>query len=150
MSLRLAAFALALAAACAAGWAANGWRLNAKHTEQDLARTKEALRLIEQRDALGERLAAQNDKHLEELGKAQYETNRLRTCLADGTCGLRIVEGACPAMPGPSASSGVDSGTGAGPSTVAGQAYIALREGIDLTEAKLNACQVELRARSVR
>lgn len=148
MNWKAAAGILALAAACAAGWAANGWRLGAQRSEEELARAQEALRLIEQRDALGAELAAQNDKNLKELGKAKNETNRLRTCIADGSCGLRIVEGACPAMPGPAASPGLDSGAGAGPSATVGQAYIALREGIDLAAAQLNACQVELKARS--
>jgi hypothetical protein len=136
--------------AFAAGWFANGWRLDARHSAEALEQSRAALGLIEQRDALGARLAALNDKHLADLRKAQNETNRLRTCLADGTCGLRAVEGLCPRAdrPKPPASPGVDPGAGPEPAAAAGRAYLALRDGIDRASAQLTACQAELRSRA--
>lgn len=133
-----------------AGWFANGWRLDARHAAEALERSRAALELIEQRDALGARLAALNDKHLADLRKAQHETNRLRTCLADGTCGLRVVEGLCPrvGLPQAPASPGVDSGAGPEPAAAVGRAYLALRDGIDRASAQLTACQAELRGRA--
>ncbi len=95
-------------------------------------------------------LQAAADQHLKELQHAQRETNQLRDCVRDGTCGLRI-NAVCPAATGrleePSAA-GLDPGTGARLAPSAERAYFALRDGIDSAQSKLSACQDELKIRT--
>lgn len=152
--LRLGGLILALAGAFWAGWAGNGWRLNAENDRERLELAKQAARQLDamtaDRDAKAAELATSNDKHLAELQGAQNETNRLRDCLRTGSCGLRVAA-TCPdypSVPQATAAPGVDSGTRAELTPDAESAYFALRDGIDRTEAKLAACQDELRVRA--
>jgi len=151
--LRLGGLILALAGAFAAGWAGNGWRLNAEHDRERLELAKQAARQLDamtaDRDAKAAALVTANDKHLAKLQGAQNETNRLRDCLRTGSCGLRIAA-TCPPAQGPdiTAAPSVDSGTRAELTPDAESAYFTLRDGIGRTESKLAACQDELRIRA--
>lgn len=94
-------------------------------------------------------LAKVDQEELNRLKGAEDETNRLRRCLRDGTCGLRIAAH-CPAAPtghvlsaAPSAS--VDPGATAELDESARQSYLALRKGIDKVASQLRACQTAIR-----
>lgn len=150
---RLALAAAALVGAFLAGWTVNGWRGKAaadKKALQSLKEATDARTLAEgQRDALAARLRASDDLHAAQLRKAQNETNSLRDRVSAGPVRL-LVAAKCPAAPNlPQAASapGVDSGAGAELDPFARSAYFALRDGINRAEAKLAACQEQLKAR---
>ncbi len=156
-AIRLAVAAGCLVAAFGAGWSGgwgvNGWRLSSAYnaervTQRDAA--AEVLRLaLADRDRKADTLRAANDTNLAKLQGAQDETNLLRTRLASGTGGLRV-RAICPTAPVPQAApaSGVGDGAGAELDPAARRDYFALRDGINRVEAKLAACQDELRVRS--
>lgn len=139
----------------AAGWTTNGWRLGAEieaiqsvHIQDKAAQLEASMErrkaLAAERDALADRMAAIDKSATEKLRKDRNETNRYRDCLSDGTCGLRIQATCAPAAGGaPEASNGtgLDPGEGATLDPIARSAYSALRDAIDSTENKLNACQ---------
>jgi prophage endopeptidase len=153
--IRLLIVAAIAASAFTAGWTANGWRLGSEIEAiqsvhiQDKADQLEAFMqrravLAAERDALADRMAAIDKSATEKLRKDRNETNRYRDCLSDGTCGLRIQATCAPAAGGASEASngtGVDPGEGATLDSIARSAYSALRDAIDSTENKLNACQ---------
>ena len=100
-SLRLIAAALALLAAFAAGWVAQGWRADAAlqtlrgqhaRTLQAIAdkttAAQEAVRRYEQTTAKA--LAELDQQKTQEIENARLETDRLRRCIAAGTCGVRF------------------------------------------------------------
>ena len=152
--IRLALAAAGLVGAFLAGWTVNGWRGAAAADEKALQALKEATdarTLAEsERDALAARLRASDDLHAAQLRKAQDETNSLRDRVSAGPVRL-LVAAKCPAAPNlPEAASapGVDSGTRAELDPEARSAYFALRDGINRAEAKLAACQHQLRERS--
>lgn len=151
IQVRLAIAAAAASVAFGSGWAVNGWRLNAKHDREarevaEVTRVTLAQRTAE-RDALQARLTASDDAERKKLQEAQDETNRLRDCLRNGTCGLRIAA-KCPArLPQADPVPSVDTGTGAELDRPAEQAYFALRDGINRASAQLAACQKELTLR---
>lgn len=89
-------------------------------------------------------VAAADKKHTGELTDAKAETARLRACIADGSCGLRI-RATCPTtpadVPGTPSASSVDDAGGARLTGDAGFAYYALRDTLNATQAKLKMCQ---------
>lgn len=135
------------------GYKVADWRLTAKANGEALQREKKALddlaTMTADRDRLAGLLATANDAHIDELRKAQDETNRLRDGLRNGSIGLRIA-GKCPAAPATESPAGsrVDTGTGTELAEPARRAYFALRDGIDRASAQLAACQDELRLRT--
>lgn len=141
--LLVAAFLLGLVA----GWRVENWHLTSAHEKEKLAQievNQQAFaKLLADRDELASKLTASNDKYFKQWRAAQNETNRLRNA---GSYGLRV-RALCPDS-GQSAqgatNASLDTGTGAELAPVARQAYFALRDGIDRTEAKLAACQAEL------
>jgi prophage endopeptidase len=158
--VKLAIAAGALAVAFGAGWAVNGWRvgtkvadLKASHAQAvETAATAAAAQLAAayaDRDAKQDELNRIAADGLANLKKANDETERLRRCVADGSCGLRI-RATCPANPPgvPTAADGasVGAGTGAVLDTAAGQDYFALRANIARTEETLTTCQKALQA----
>lgn len=157
---RLYLVAGALAVAFGAGWAGNGWRLGgrlenlkAEHSEAVATAARTALNaqraLDDKRDALAATLAGIDSAESLRLKAANDETNRLRACIADGTCGLRLAA-TCPAasavVPGAAPGGRVDTGAGAQLTPAAQRDYFALRDGIARAQAKLTACQAALRA----
>ena len=130
-----------LLAAFGAGWAGNGWRLDAKYqaeqTAQLRANAKALAALTTERDALSAKLR-----------EAQNETTRLRNA-TPGTVVLRVAA-KCPAAGSTAQTAsnpGVDTGTGAELAGTSRQAYFNLRDGIDYATGQLTACQGQLRLR---
>lgn len=158
--MNLTAIKVAILAVCfGAGWAANGWRLDAriKSINADHANAvtdaNERVRVAQadlqtERDRKTDQVAVIDVEQTVQLRKAQNETDRLRTCVANGTCGLRVnVVGPanCPAnVPITDATSSVDHGAGARLAPDAEQAYWGLRVGMMRAQAKLTACQQTL------
>lgn len=164
IDVRAVVAAGALAMAFGAGWAANGWRVGAKvdavRAEHSMA-VAEAARLAlnaqraldDRRDALAQRLSEIEGAAAQRVKESNDETLRLRACIADGTCGLRIAA-TCPApvrvVPGAPASGIMGSGAGARLTPAAERDYFALREGLARVQGKLAACQETLRAERVK
>lgn len=135
------------------GYKVEDWRATSKANAEALAVAHSA---IEARDKavaaythLAGELSAKNDQHAAELRTAQNETNFLRSRVNAGSLGLRVAAN-CPDLSqvAPAPGSRVDSGTGAELAGPARRAYFALRDGIDAVDAKLAACQDELRLRA--
>lgn len=100
-NLRMIACALGLLGAFAAGWGAQGWRKDAQLQEQrtqhaqklqDVAeKTAAALTAVRKYEHLTATHLAETDRQkTEEINAAKSETNRLRRCIAAGTCGVRL------------------------------------------------------------
>lgn len=153
--LKLAAALIALCVAFAGGWTVEHWRggvalaaLQSKHSKalaDESAKTLDAQKKLDVlADAQRARVAGIDDKQTQALKVAQDETQRLRSCIADGTCGLRI-RAQCPKpaaiVPGATAGTSVDTATSAELDPTARQDYFALRSAIDLTQRQLSACQ---------
>ncbi len=146
-------FAL-LTTAFVTGWGVNGWRLNAKHDAETVAREQAATTVLAsmtaQRDATSRLLALSNDDYQLRLRKVQHETTALRDCLRAGTCGLRIAANCTTTANTTTITADPSMGVGAGVELAepARRAYFALRDGIDRTGAQLAACQNELKLRN--
>lgn len=154
--IKTAAIAALIAGALAfvGGYKVADWRLTGQYTAEKLEASQAAAKALaamtDERDILAGKLSAANDRHTDELRKAQNETNSLRDRLRTGSIGLRIAATCPESRLGPQASSGarVDTGTGAELGETARRAYFALRDGIDRASAQLAACQDELRLRT--
>jgi hypothetical protein len=123
---------LLLVLAFAAGWVVKGWQVGAADTKQLEAQNRAMVRAVER--------GIESDAEAQtQLEKANAETNRLRACIRNGTCGLRVnvLPSACPGA-------AVDSGTGARLTPDAEQAYYSLRDGLAKLQGKLQACQQRL------
>lgn len=136
-----------------AGWAANGWRLNAAHEREIAAirdKARDDLHAAEgERDALADRLRVQDEAAAVKLGKAKDENASLLDRVNAGAVRLRVAA-RCPNVlhvPEAAASAGVDSGAGVELDPAARSTYRALRNGIRTVEVKLEACQSQLRER---
>ena len=102
LKLKLVAIGVALALAFAAGWGAQGWRKDVQlqeqrtqhaRTLQDIAeKTTDALTAIREHERLTTIHLTETDRQkTEEINAAKSETNRLRRCIAAGTCGVRLI-----------------------------------------------------------
>lgn len=157
--LKLTAYAAAAVLVFGAGWKVEEWRasdqvaqvkLDALKHERDAVDRE--VRLQKERDdkqhADELAVAAIDKAELERLKGAEHETEHLRTCIANGTCGLRIAA-KCSPRPGnvPASSAGprVGSAGSAELDPAAGRAYLALRKGIDTVTGQLKACQAIVR-----
>ena len=98
---RLIAAGVALALAFGAGWAAQGWRMGAQLQEQRTQHAKKLQDVAEKTAAaltavrkyerqMAAQLAELDKQKMEEINAAKSETNRLRRCIAAGTCGVRL------------------------------------------------------------
>lgn len=152
---RIVAAAVALALAFAAGWISQGWRgdaaLSALQSDHALelaqaeSNTRVAQQLLdEERDNWNDERSRIDYEQTAKLEAERNETNRLRDCIANGTCGLRV-NATCPApaanVPQAGTPGSVDHGTGAQLTADARQNYFALRDGIAKVVAQLAACQ---------
>lgn len=150
--LRALAALLIVGGAFGAGWAVNGWRLGEQAAKTDRQRAEATAatwrQVVREVERLQSNLSAATNAGREQLERAQDETNRLRACIDRGDCGLRVrVER--PVCPGtvPAADGGpVDTAAGAPLAAAARPDYFALRSAIEVTEAKLTACQKALGA----
>ena len=102
LKLKLVAIGVALVLAFGAGWGAQGWRKDAQLQEQRTqhARTLQdiAEKIAAARDAVRKQerqmaahLAELDKQKMEGINAAKSETNRLRRCIAAGTCGVRLI-----------------------------------------------------------
>ena len=102
LKLAAAGAALGLLGAFAAGWGAQGWRKDAQlqeqrtqhaRTLQDIAEKTAAARdAVRKQERLTTIHLAETDRQKTEgINAAKSETNRLRRCIAAGTCGVRLI-----------------------------------------------------------
>ena len=100
-SPRLIVVGAVLVLAFAAGWVAQGWRKDVQLQSQRVQYAKTMQTIAEKtaaaRDAVQEQerqmaaqLAELDKQKMEEISAAKSETNRLRRCIAAGTCGVRL------------------------------------------------------------
>ena len=78
----------------------------------------------------------------------EIELNKLRDCVAAGTCGIRVRYQTCPALPDTAASGSDAAGAVAQSQRQFEQWYFSHRELIDKYEARVKALQYEVRARA--
>lgn len=147
LRVTLAAVLLVSAMAFGAGWTVRGWKASSEALEA-AQNAREALTLAEaEKNALAADLRAADDRFAQKLEESQHETNVLRDRVSAGPVRL-LVAAKCPvAVPEAPAASGVDPEPRAELDPAARSAYFALRDGINVTEGKLQACQAELRLR---
>ena len=99
---RLIAAGVALVLAFGTGWAAQGWRMGAQLQEQRTQHAKKLQDVAEKTAAaltavrkyerqMAAQLAELDKQKMEEINAAKSETNRLRRCIAAGTCGVRLI-----------------------------------------------------------
>lgn len=118
--------------------------LTVKRQAADLKRADEILN--EERAAV---LKAQQDRteYLAQIKEAEDETQKLRSCLADGTCGLRI-RATCPTVPKtPGDTTGAEAVT-ARLDPAAERSYTALLSGIKKFQAMYALCIKDLESKS--
>ncbi len=145
-----ALLAAAIAGACS--WYAQGWRMGeqlagvkATHAEtlqaiaDKTAKASEAVRKYEA--GVADQLADKDATHYKELTNAQSETSRLRSCIAAGTCGVRIItrSASCAAggaVPQDAGAGGLGDGAVALDADTAGR-VLDLRESVQSDAAKL-------------
>lgn len=103
---KLLGIALATALAFGAGWQVNGWRLDGQHAAELAQRDRQALEVAEAIKQAGieanNAISAADVRAWKGLEDDKKELGRLRGCVADGTCGVRLVTKFVP----------TDSGTG--------------------------------------
>lgn len=145
-----ALLAAAIAGACA--WHAQGWRMgeqlaglkasNAQTMQAIADKTAKASEAVRKYEAgVADQLADKDVQHYKELTHAQSETARMRSCVAAGTCGVRIITrstacaagGAVPQDAGPG---GLGDGAVALDADTAGR-VLDLRESVQSDAAKL-------------
>lgn len=88
------------------------------------------------------------EKAYEEKQHDKTELESLRACVADKSCGVRVVRGACPQVPGSSPNAGGAEAAHAADRAQFEQDYFALLESIKETRRLYNWMQQELIARS--
>ena len=78
-----------------AGWATNGWRLSAQHSDDLAERDRADLTMAQQVMAIGQAannaISVADAKAWKGLEDDKKELRRLRGCVADGTCGVRLI-----------------------------------------------------------
>ena len=94
---KLLGAALGAALAFGAGWLVNGWRLDGQHAAELAQRDRQALAVAEQVMAIGRAanaaISTADAKAWKGLEDDKKELRRLRGCVADGTCGVRLIAG---------------------------------------------------------
>ena len=78
-----------------AGWWANGWRLSAQHSQELAQRDQDALVVAEAVKQAGieanNAISAADARAWKGLKDDKKELRRLRGCVADRTCGVRLI-----------------------------------------------------------
>ena len=94
-SMKLLAVAAGATLAFSAGWQVNGWRLGGQHAAELAERDQQALAVAEQVMAIGRAanaaISTADAKAWKGLEDDKKELRRLRGCVADGTCGVRLI-----------------------------------------------------------
>lgn len=128
-----------------AGWVAQGWRLSDQHAQELAKRDREALAMAEAVKQIGieagKVIAAADAKGVKEIADAKAETERVRRCIAAGTCGVWIKSSAAGGgVPGDSGSGSL----GNAASGITGEAasrVLDLWDAVDTDAAKLGYLQ---------
>ncbi len=92
---KLLALATGSALAFGGGWLVNGWRLTGQHAQELAQRDQQDLVMAEQVMAIGREanaaISTADAKAWKGLEDDKKELRRLRGCVADGTCGVRLI-----------------------------------------------------------
>lgn len=97
MSIRVQTLIAALVAAFlfGAGWVSNGWRLSGQHAQELAKRDGNALAMAEAAKQIGIEannvISAADARAWKGLEGDKKELDRLRGCVAAGTCGVRLI-----------------------------------------------------------
>jgi len=150
--------AVLFALAFAAGWTANGWRLDATISQLGLDHTNEIKRMSEgarnrekelqrEMDAREAAWALAGSEIYRRLQDATDDNSRLRADVDAGRRRLRVAA-TCPdsnRVPDTGTAAGLDHGAGAELTPDARSDYFALIDGIELITRQLEACQARLK-----
>lgn len=112
---------------------------------EQMVKAKDALIAKERQSAAEVALRAQ--KFYEDKQNDQKELDDLRNCVANKSCGVRVVRGACPTMPSSNASTGGAETTDAADRRQFEQDYISLVASIKETRRLYEWMQAEAMAR---
>lgn len=78
-----------------AGWVSNGWRLSGRHAQELAKRDRDALAIAEAAKQIGieanNTISAADAAAWKGMEDDKKELNRLRDCVAAGTCGVRLI-----------------------------------------------------------
>ena len=92
---KLLALATGTALAFGGGWLVNGWRLTGQHAQELAQRDRMALEVAEAIKQAGieanNAITAADARAWKGLEDDKKELRRLRGCVADGTCGVRLI-----------------------------------------------------------
>ena len=92
---KLLALATGAVLAFGGGWLVNGWRLQGQHSAEMARRDQQNLVVAEQVMAIGREanaaISTADAKAWKGLEDEKKELRRLRGCVADGTCGVRLI-----------------------------------------------------------
>lgn len=113
---------------------------------EQLVKARDALITKERQNAAEVALRAQ--KFYEDKKNDQKELDDLRNCVANKSCGVRVVRGACPAMPSSTTAAGGVEAADAADRIQFEQDYISLVASIKETKRRYEWMQSELIARS--
>lgn len=148
---------LYLAAGAAVLVAAAYWRYDYvmgrnANLETDLAAAKSSLEqsqavITKERQNAAE-VALRAQKFYEDKQHDQTELDNLRKCVADKSCGVRVVKGACPVLSGASSNTGGTEAADAADRRQFEQDYFSLVASIKETKRRYDWMQQELIARS--
>ena len=105
----LALVAIVFIAGVAGGWIVQGWRLSGQHAQDLAKRDRQALEVAEAIKQAGieanNAISAADARAWKGLEDDKKELSRLRGCVADRTCGVRLITKYVPAGGGVSDSS---------------------------------------------
>lgn len=92
---RIIAAAIGAATLFGAGWGVNGWRLSGQHAQELAKRDRDALTVaaaVKQAGIVANNAISNADQRAwKGLEDDKKELGRLRGCVADGTCGVRLI-----------------------------------------------------------
>lgn len=133
------------------------WRYNYvmsknEQLEIDLANEKishqRSVVLLEKERQNAADAALRAQQFYQDVEKDNAELEKLRACVANNTCGVRIAKGACPKLPSAGTNAGGTEAADAADRKQLEQDYFRLIESIKLTKSRYEWMQRELIARS--
>ncbi len=94
-SMKLLAVAAGAALVFGVGWQVNGWRLDGRHASELAQRDRQALEVAEAIKQAGieanNAISAADARAWKGMEDDKKELGRLRGCVADRTCGVRLI-----------------------------------------------------------
>jgi hypothetical protein len=116
------------------------------HNEQEAHKQTAKVLSKERQNATEAALLAQ--QFYQDVEKDNAELEKLRACVANNTCGVRIAKGACPKLPSTGTDAGGTEAADAADRKQLEQDYFRLFESIKLTKSRYEWMQRELISRS--